>query len=156
MLGVGDCCVGMVVLLVTIGATAVVVAFDVARLWAAPAFLIWSTVGATSGARRRGDDVVRGGRWWSIASAIVAVLLIVSVARNATQIVAMSTVGYGTHTKDWASAAAWDPGSFRINARAAEIYANRGKCATAKPYAQRAVGLFPNSPKAKRLARSCG
>lgn len=154
--GDGDVVLVKLVLIGTIVATAVVSAFDVALLLAAPAFLIWSIVGATSGARRLGDDVVRGGRWWSIASAIAVILLIVSVARSAAQLVAMSTVGYGTHTKDWASAAAWDPGSYRINVRTAEIYANRGKCATAKPYAQRAVGLFPNAPKARRIARGCG
>ncbi|MDQ6717082.1 MAG: O-antigen ligase family protein [Gemmatimonadota bacterium] len=154
--GDGDVVLVKLVLIGTIVATAVVSAFDVALLLAAPAFLIWSIVGATSGARRMGDDVMRVGRWWSIASAIATILLVVSVARSATQIVAMSTVGYGTHTKDWASAAAWDPGSYRINVRAGEIYANRGKCETARPYVNRALGLFPNSQKAKRLARNCG
>jgi len=154
--GDGDVVLVKLVLIGTIVATGVVSAFDVALLLAAPAFLIWSIVGATSGARRMGDDVVRGGRWWSVASAIAAILLVVSVARSATQVVAMSTVGYGTHTADWVHAAVWDPGSYRINVRAAELYVSRGKCATAKPYAKRAVGLFPNSPKAKRLARSCG
>src|SRR6476646_7130891 len=120
--GDGDVVLVKLVLIGTIVATAVVSAFDVALLLAAPAFLIWSIVGATSGARRMGDDVVRGGRWWSIASAMATILLVVSTARSATQLVAMSTVGFGTHTKDWANAAAWDPGSYRINVRAGEIY----------------------------------
>ena len=154
--GGGDVVLVKLVLIGTIVATAVVSAFDVALLLAAPAFLIWSIVGATSGARRMGDDFVRGGRWWSIASAVAAILLIVSVARSATQMMAMSSVGYGTRTAGWARGAAWDPGSYRINVRAGEIYANRGKCAASLPYAKRAAGLFPNSPAAKRLIRRCG
>jgi O-antigen ligase len=152
----GDVVLVKLVLIGTIVAVAVVSALDVALLLAAPAFLIWSIVGGASGARRVGVDIQRAGRWWPIASAVAGIVLIVSVARSATQIVAMSNVGYGTHTADWANAAAWDPGSYRINVRAGEIYANRRKCPTARPYAQRALGLFPNSPAAKRLARRCG
>jgi O-antigen ligase len=153
--GAGDVVLVKLVLVGTIVATAVVSAFDVALLLAAPAFLIWAIIGAASGARRSGMESTPSGSWWSVASALAVIILVVSVARSAAQVVAISTVGFGTHTADWATGAMWDPGSYRINVRAGEIYANRGKCATARPYAQRAVGLFPNSPAAKRLARRC-
>lgn len=153
--GDGDVVLVKLVLAGTIVATAVVGAFDVALLLPAPAFLIWSILGATSGARRAGVEVEPGGSWWSVASAVAVIILIISVARSATQIVAMESVGYGAHTAGWTEGAAWDPGSYRINVRAGELYANRGNCATALPYAKRALGLFPNSPAAKRLMRRC-
>jgi O-antigen ligase len=55
--GDGDIVLVKLVLIGTIVATAVVCAFDVALLLAAPAFLIWAIVGATSGARRVGVQV---------------------------------------------------------------------------------------------------
>ncbi len=153
--GDGDAVLVKLVLIGTIVATAVVSAFDVALMLAAPAFLIWAIVGAASGVGRVGTNVTAGGRWWSVASVVAILILVTAVVRSATQLAAMEMVGYGTHTVDWARAAAWDPGSYRINVRAGELYANRGKCETAKTYAGRAVSLFPNSSAAKRLARKC-
>jgi O-antigen ligase len=154
--GDGEIVLVKLVLVGTIVATAVVSAFDVALLLAAPAFLIWSIVGASSGIRRAGAEISLNGRWFSVTSTVAGLVLLLSVVRSAAQVVAISSVGYGVHTGDWATGAMWDPGSYRINVRTGEIYANRGKCATAKSYAERAVGLFPNSPAAKRLARRCG
>jgi hypothetical protein len=49
----------------------------------------------------------------------------------------------------------WDPGSYRINYRVAELYSRRGRCSFARDYARQAVSLFPHSPQAKRIARNC-
>jgi hypothetical protein len=51
--------------------------------------------------------------------------------------------------------AMWDPGSYRINLRVAELYSRRGRCSVARGYARRAVGLFPLAPEARRIRQSC-
>lgn len=79
-----------------------------------------------------------------------------SVARSTTQAIAMSTVGTGGRTARWVAGAMWDPGSYRINQRVADIYANRGQCGRARPFARRAAALFPSSSAARRVMRRCG
>ena len=58
-------------------------------------------------------------------------------------------------TAGWVTGAMWDPGSYRINLRVAELYSRRGHCSVARSYARQAVSLFPHSPEAKRIARNC-
>jgi Tfp pilus assembly protein PilF len=86
----------------------------------------------------------------------LVVFSLVSVARSVTQTMAMTYVGRGAFTAGWVTGALWDPGSYRINLRVAELYSRRGHCSTARGYARQAVSLFPHSPEAKRIARSCG
>jgi O-antigen ligase len=155
-----DAVLAQCVLAGTIVATMVVSAFDVVLLLAAPSFLVWSVLGATSGIRatsgeRRGREVkVSRKALWLGAVGIVLVLL-ASVARSATQAVAMSMVGRGGMTAGWVSGATWDPGSYRINLRVAELYSRRGRCSFARGYARRAVSLFPHAPEARRIRRNC-
>jgi O-antigen ligase len=140
----------------TVVATMVVSAFDAVLLLPAPAFLVWLMAGAAT-ANRDGVNTVdlASGRWRHVRIAAVA-LAAISVARSATQVMAMSNVGTGERTAGWVAAARLDPGSYRINQRIADIYANRGQCARARPYARQALSLFPNSPPARRTARRCG
>jgi O-antigen ligase len=140
----------------TIVATMVVSAFDVALLLAAPSFLIWSVFGAASGVRPTARELNLSSRAWMIAASVLVLILVTSVARSATQAMAMTSVNFGAKTAGWVRGAQLDPGSYRINMRAGEIYANRGRCEIARPYARRALGLFPNSPAAKRLVKRCG
>jgi hypothetical protein len=55
----------------------------------------------------------------------------------------------------WIAAARWDPGSFRIHQRVAELHMHRGSCRNARPYAQRAQSLFPSAPGPRRILRAC-
>ena len=139
----------------TIVATIVVSAFDAVLLLAAPAFLIWSVVGAATGARVRARPLELSARAWAIAAAGTLLIVIASAARSATMTRSMAAVGRGGQTAGWVRGAAWDPGSYRINLKVAELYSRRGRCGTARPYAQRALALFPNSPAARRVARRC-
>ncbi len=155
-----DAVLAQCVLAGTIVATMVVSAFDVVLLLAAPSFLVWSILGATSGIRGAGD--VPRGRELKVsrktpALAAVGIILVVlaSTARSATQTIAMSMVGRGGMTAGWVDGAMWDPGSYRINLRVAELYSRRGNCSFARGYARRAVALFPHSPRAKRIRNSC-
>jgi O-antigen ligase len=140
----------------TIVATMVVSAFDVALLLAAPAFLIWSILGAASGVRRAGRQVTLSSKAWAVAAATTMLVVAAATTRSAAQTRAMVTVGQGGRTAAWVRGATWDPGSYRINLRVAELYAARGRCSAARPYARRALALFPNGPSAKRVSRKCG
>jgi hypothetical protein len=73
-----------------------------------------------------------------------------------TQVVAMNAVGRGAYTGGWVTGAMWDPGSYRINVRVADLYSRRGHCSLARSYAKQALSLFPHSPQARRIARACG
>ena len=151
----GDAVLARLVLAGTIVATMVVSAFDAALLLAAPALLVWTILGASAGARRRGRQVTLSRRQWAIAAAATMLIAIASTARSAAQTIAMSSVGQGGQTAGWVAGAVWDPGSYRINLKVAQLYARRGKCKAARPYAKRAISLFPNAPAAKRALRLC-
>jgi hypothetical protein len=151
----GDAVLAQCVLAGTIVATIVVSAFDVVLLLAAPSLLVWSILGATSGIRRSVKDVEVSSRTLGIAAAALLIASLLAVARSVTQTMAMSAVGRGGMTAGWVTGALWDPGSYRINYRVAELYSRRGRCSFARPYARQAVSLFPHSPQARRIARSC-
>ena len=151
-----DAVLAQCVLAGTIVATMVVSAFDVVLVLAAPSFLVWTVLGATSGIRRSSREVKISPQALGLAAAALLIVSLVSAARSVTQTIAMSYVGRGGLTAGWVTGAMWDPGSYRINLRVAELYTRRGHCSLARGYARRAVSLFPNSPQAKRIARSCG
>jgi hypothetical protein len=90
-----------------------------------------------------------------LAALALLVVTIGSASRSVTQTIAMTSVGRGGMTAGWVSGAMWDPGSYRINLRVADLYSRRGHCSVARGYARRAVSLFPNAPAARRVARSC-
>jgi O-antigen ligase len=139
----------------TVVTTVVVSAFDAVLLLPAPAFLVWMIFGAAAPVRTSPVNLPGiKGRERTVAIVLTA-LLAVGVIRSTSQVFAMSAVGTGGRTSGWVSGARLDPGSYRIQQRTAELYANRGQCTKARPYIRRAVALFPNSPPARRLARRC-
>jgi hypothetical protein len=150
-----DAVLAQCVLAGTVVATMVVSAFDVVLVLAAPAFMVWGILGATSGIRRGTREVSVSPGWLSPAAAALVLASLVSTARSATQMVSMTAVGRGGYTAGWVTGAIWDPGSYRINLRVAELYSRRGRCSVARGYARQAVALFPHSPEAKRIARNC-
>ena len=150
-----DAVLAQCVLAGTVVATMIVSAFDVVLVLAAPAFLVWSILGATSGIRRNTRGVTISSRALGLASVMLVVFSLISAVRSVTQTMAMTYVGRGAFTAGWVTGALWDPGSYRINLRVAELYSRRGHCSTARGYARQAVSLFPHSPQAKRIARSC-
>jgi hypothetical protein len=151
-----DAVLAQCVLAGTIVTTMVVSAFDVVLVLAAPAFLAWSVLGATSGIRPAGKPVAVTPRGLGLAAIALLLACVVSTARSVTQLMSMTAVGRGGLTAGWVTGAMWDPGSYRINLRVAQLYSRRGHCSVARGYARQAVALFPHSPEAKRIARSCG
>jgi hypothetical protein len=150
-----DAVLAQCVLAGTVVAAMVVSAFDVVLVLAAPSFLVWSVLGATSGIRRNSREVQVSTRTLGVSAIVLMLLSLASVARSVTQTVAMTSVGRGAYTAGWVAGAMWDPGNFRINLRVAELYSRRGHCSTARGYARQAVSLFPHSPQARRIQRSC-
>ena len=144
-----------ITLAATITATLVVSAFDAVLLLAAPAFLAWTVIGATAGVARAGREVALPGAVSVTALSILLLVALASVTRSAAQTVAITTVGTGGTRAGWNAAAAWDPGSYRINLRVAELHAARGRCSVARPFARRALDLFPDAATARRVLRRC-
>ena len=150
-----DAVLAQCVLAGTIVATLVVSAFDVVLVLGAPALMVWSILGATSGIRTPPRALAVPSATLGVASIALLLVTLVSVARSVAQTVSMTAVGRGGRTAGWVAGAMWDPGSYRINLRVAELYSRRGHCSVARRYARRAVALFPTAPQAKRVARSC-
>ena len=146
--------IAKVTLAATITATAVVSAFDAVLLLAAPAFLAWMVLGATSGVGVL--EQPSAPRWWRTATILALILVVAGAARSVTQTAAIATVGHGWPAGAWVSATPWDRGSYRIALRAGEIQAARGRCASARRHAARARDLFPHAAAPRRLLRRCG
>jgi hypothetical protein len=53
------------------------------------------------------------------------------------------------------SALSKDPGSYRIQMRAADYFLARGRCEKARVHATAARDLFPHSPAARRVLAQC-
>ncbi len=140
----------------TVVAMMVVSSFDAVLLLPAPAFLAWLIFGAAGGTPERTIPLELTPALRRVVRTVVIALAAIGVARSATQVIAMWNVGTGARRAGWISGAQWDPGSYRINQRVAELYAARGQCAKARPYSRQALDLFPNSPPARRTARRCG
>jgi len=148
-----------ITLAATITAVIVVSCFDAALLLAAPAFLTWGILGAASGgsgSAPSGREVELSGSTWKVLAAATLIVVAASIARSATATTAMAIVGRGGLTANWVSGAAWDPGSYRLNTRAAELLANKGRCAKARPLARQANKLFPSAYSPRRILRRCG
>jgi hypothetical protein len=53
------------------------------------------------------------------------------------------------------SALSKDPGSYRIQLRAADYFVSRNQCTKARAHALAARGLFPYSPAPRRILSQC-
>jgi O-antigen ligase len=151
-----DAVLAQCVLAGTIVTTMVVSAFDVVLVLAAPSFLVWSILGATSGIRRSAREAKISSRALGLACAALVLFSLISVSRSVTQMMAINSVRRGAYTAGWVTGALWDPGSYRINLRVAELYSRRGHCEDARGYVRQALSLYPRSPAARRIARNCG
>jgi O-antigen ligase len=150
-----DAVLGKIALAATIAALAVVSAFDAVLLLAAPAILAWTVIGAASGIGTATPDPAEP-RWWRPVLLGTLALSLLGVIRSGAQVASIQTVREGGTIASWVNAARWDPGSYRIALRAAELQANRGRCPSARVHAQRARALFPNAAAPRRVLRRCG
>src|SRR5688500_14882249 len=138
----GAAVIAKITLASTIAATLVVSLFDAVLLLPTTALIAWLVIGATTGLRKSGREVSLTPRAWRTLAIAVILFSALSVVRSTAQSMAMSAVGKGGRMDGWIAGAKWDPGSYRINLRAAELHANRRQCTKARPYARQASDLF--------------
>jgi O-antigen ligase len=139
----------------TVLAVAVVGAFDAVLLLPVPTLFAWTIVGTLASSARPIREIPltsRSRRGLMLAVAVVGALFL---ARGATQTIAMGVFD-GGERKAMESAAALDPGSYRIRMLLARAWARAGRCDRAIPQAAAARQLFPNHPAPVQLLRACG
>jgi O-antigen ligase len=143
-------------LLLALLAAVVVSAFDAVVLLPASALLLWALLGALlpSGTVRRMIELNGRRRAWLLG--VTAVLGALIIARSAAQIAAMTVYNPDGRVADMTQAARYDPGSYRVQIRLAEVYAGRGRCDLVRRHAQNARELYPAAPEPRRLLRRCG
>lgn len=148
-------------LAVAVTATALITAgvgmFDAVLLLAAPTMIVWTALGAlsTPGKARREWDLSGTARRRLLAAA-AGVLLLFTV-RSATETVAMNAFGTGERIPPVRTAALWDPGSYRIQLRLAQLNMNsRGCDERVLQHAGRAAAMYPTAVEPRILLRRCG
>jgi O-antigen ligase len=141
-------------LVCTVAALAVVGSLDPVLLQAGPAFLFAALLGALLPPGRAGWSVPLGrGRW--------AAALVVALACGAPTVYAgrqlMAGLAYGARPTGVSldRAARLNPGDYRAQMMLAEMWTSRGRCERARPHADAALRLHPNSPAAARLRARC-
>jgi hypothetical protein len=150
-------------LIATVVAIIVVGAFDAVLLLPTPALLAWSMLGTFAGAlvpqpaTRVSIPATRAVRVGLVA--IVVVGFGFAALRSAAQVVAMALYNSagaapsGEHVLE--VAARLDPGSYRIQIRLAQEYAEEHSCNRVKQHAGAARALFPAAPEPRRLLVVC-
>ena len=138
----------------TIVATAVVGVFDAVLLIAIPTMFMWLVAGVLSPPVTTGRGFEAGVR--QFAAPALVLFGVVAIARSSMQIAAMGTYHGATRLATMESAGRYDPGSYRIRMRLAELHAGRGDCRRAGPHARAANGMFPNAAAPRVVMRRCG
>jgi O-antigen ligase len=147
---VGALAGGSVVLVGTIEGT-----FDAVTLLAFPSVVMWASAGALIPAARALFTSPPSTRAIPIRVLGVGLLWSALVAISAAKINAMRLYSRGTYD-DVRMAASYDPGSYRIQLRAAETQAARGMCPAARVNAQNALSLFPHAQAPRQVLARCG
>lgn len=147
-------------LAVAVAATALITAgvgmFDAVLLLAPPTLIVWTAFGALS-------SPGRARREWALSpsgkrriTGVVGALLLLFAVRSAAQTVAMNVFQNGDRTTAVQRAAIWDPGSYRIQMRLAELSMSSHGCDAARTHAARAESMFPSAGEPHALLRRCG
>ncbi len=128
--------------------------FDAVSLLAFPSVILLGAAGALVPASDGSTVRWISGRARAYMTALGAVVWLVFVAMSTRKIQAMRLYTNGTYdaVRD---AASFDPGSYRIQLRAAEVAAARGYCKLAYHNAMNAAALFPRAVAAQALVAKC-
>jgi hypothetical protein len=141
--------------LATIVAVVIVGAFDAVMLLPTPSAVFWPALGALAPVAATRIVVPAPRPLRMLAAGAVLVCGLVAVAHSVAQLVAMDLYGDGTRVGAVEAAVRWDPGSYRIQERLAEIDVRRGRCPVARARAERARRLFPSAPAPRRVLAEC-
>lgn len=135
--------------------TAATGALDAVLLLAAPSLIVWAALGALS-VRGRERMSLSSGRWTRRGIAAALAITALFAARSAAAVRAMAVYHDGTRVAAAARAARWDPGSFRIQWRLAQLELARRGCRAASGPARRTAAMFPAAPEPRALLARCG
>ena len=138
----------------TVVATVVVGLFDAVQLIAIPSMFLWLIAGVLSPPRAASRSIGSGVR--EFGPPLLVLFGLAAIIRSAGQIEGMAIYHGATRLTTVASAAKFDPGSYRIRMRLAGGYADRGDCKRAVPHARAANGMFPNAADPRAVLRRCG
>jgi O-antigen ligase len=128
--------------------------FDAVLLLPAPAIVVWAAAGALLAAgTERGTVFPSPGRRIVLGFSF-AVFTLAACVLGERRIQAMRLYEVGTSSAI-ESALTKDPGSYRIQMRAAEYFLARGQCAKARVHALVARDLFPYSPGPRHVLSQC-
>lgn len=144
-----------VTLFATLVTTALTGMFDAVLLIAIPSLFAWSLLGALMPSMPIRYSFELSAFRRTVLFAVVGLFGVIFSLRSAGQMHAMSIYD-GSHIKAVRAAAMFDPGSYRIQKRLAELYINKGNCRAGVKAARKAAELFPAAPEPKRLLRRCG
>ena len=140
----------------TVLVTGAVGLFDAVMVLAAPALILWTSLGAlgaTGRARLEWTPSARARRGWVI---VVTVSLFLFALRSTGETLAMQAFGSGERISGVKRAALLDPGSYRIQLRLAVLALNTRHCALARPHASRAAGMLPAATAPRSILSRCG
>jgi hypothetical protein len=138
----------------TVIAIVVVGAFDAVLLLPAPAFFVFTTLGALASGARPIREIVLvpvARRRLMIGVGVIGGAL---VLRALAQVVAMA-IAAGGSLEALERAARVDPGSYRIQISLAQEWRRAGRCDRARGHAERARDLFPDHPAPQVVLRAC-
>jgi O-antigen ligase len=137
-------------MIATLVAASVAGMFDAVLLLAAPALLVWTTLGALWSPRT--IQAPRFPRAAVGALVVVSLLAGVGALRSAGQLAAIGLSGSTRNVTAWSVAARLDPGNYRVRLRLArDANGRETRCG----HAHAAHSLQPNASAARRLERRC-
>ncbi len=139
----------------TLIAVAVVGAFDAVLLLPVPTLFTWTVIGTLASSARPIREVALPPPRRRAALIGVALVGLLFAWRSAAQTIAISVFSGGDR-RAMETAAAIDPGSYRIRMLLGRAWARAGRCDRAIPQATAARKLFPNHPAPRQLLRACG
>jgi O-antigen ligase len=145
---------GDLTIVATLIALVVVGAFDAVLLLPAPAFFVWTGIGALASTARPIREIAlspAAKRRLTLAAAIGGGLLLV---QSLSQVIALAVASSGSR-EALEIAARLDPGSYRIRMLLAQEWRSEGRCDRARPHAERAGELFPDHPAPRVILRAC-
>ncbi len=140
----------------TVLITAAVGSFDAVMLLAAPALIIWTSLGAlAAGGRARSEwtPSATSRAAWKLATVVPLALFAV---RSLGQVFAMQVFGAGQQLSHVETAALLDPGNYRIQLRLAVLGVNARGCSLGLPHAKRAAAMLPSATAPRVIVRRCG
>ena len=140
----------------TVLITGAVGSFDAVTLLAAPALVVWASLGALGATGRTRSEWVVPPVSRRLLALVATVPLFLFALRSTGQTLAMQAFGSGDRFGEVQRSALLDPGSYRIQLRLAVLALNRRGCSLARPHARRAAAMLPAAGAPRSILRRCG